>query len=187
MHGHIYCRALRRMRTHFGAALFTCALAGGGAGLASAHEDIAAAAIKAAIVAKLFLFVEWPDTSSGYRLCVAGRGETADAVMAEHDRMVKGQVIETVRLAAPDAVPGRRCKILFIAASAGGRAAEFAQATAGSAVLIVAEGDVLTSDRAHVLLTLEARRPVLSINLTEARRAGLDMSARLLQLARKVL
>lgn len=178
--------ALRRVRARVGAATLACALAGGVVGAAVSQEGVSEAALKAAIVANFFLFVEWPDAAAGFRLCVAGRGDTADAVLAVQGRMVKGRAIETVRLAAPDLVPGRHCRILFIPASAGRRAAEFAQAAAGSPILIVAEGDALSTDEAHVVLSLDERRPVLSINLTEARRAGLDISSRLLRLARKV-
>lgn len=179
---------LRRVHTNvLGQVLLVFALGVGGTDKVYAQAGVAESAIKAAIVSKFFLFVDWPKDSGEIRLCVAGRGDTADAVMAEQGRAVKGQAIETVRLAAPDALPGRRCRVLFIAASVGNRAAEFAQAAAGSAVFIVAEGEALAPERAHVLLTLEERRPVLIINLTEARRAGLDISARLLQLARRVL
>jgi len=178
--------ALRRVPARIGAALLALVLAGSIAGGASSQEGVSEAALKAAIVANFFLFVEWPDTAGGFRLCVAGRGDTADAVLAVQGRMVKSHAIETVRLAAPDLVPGRRCNILFIPASAGRRAAEFAQAAAGSPILIVAEGDALSTDEAHVVLSLDERRPVLSINLTEARRVGLDISSRLLRLARRV-
>ncbi len=189
MFGYSFRRAVRFVRARIDAALLACVLAGIGAGAASSREGVSEATLKAAIVANFFLFVEWPEPASatgGYRLCVAGRGETADAVLAKNGHMVKGQSIEAIRLAAPDAVPGRRCKILFIPASAGGRAAEFSQAVAGSTTLIVAEGDVLAIDQAHVILGLDERGPVLSINRTEARRAGLDISSRLLKLARKV-
>lgn len=156
------------------------------AGAACAQDGVSEAALKAAIVANLFLFVDWPDVTSSSRLCVAGRGETAEAVLAMQGRVIKGHAVETARLAAPDALPGRDCRILFIPASAGPRAGEYAQAAAGSAILIVAEGDVLDLSQVHVLLDIEVRRPKLSINLTEARRAGFNMSSRLLRLAHKV-
>ncbi len=179
--------APRRVRARIGAALLACMLPYVGAGAVSPQDGVSEAALKAAIVANLFLFVEWPDASSGLRLCVAGRGETADAVLAVQGGRIKGRVVETMRLAAPDALPGRQCKILFIPAGAGRRAVEFAQAAAGSAILIVAEDDVLSIEEAHVVLALDERRPALSINLTEARRAGLNISSRLLRLARRVL
>ncbi len=185
MSGWSFRDAQRRVRTRIVAPLLVGILAGGAVGV-SAQEDVSEAVLKAAIVANFFLFVEWPDVSGGLRLCVAGRGETADAVLATEGRMVKGRAIETVRLATPDAVPGRQCKILFIPAGNERRAVEFAQAASGSATLIVAESEVLTLVQTHVVLTLDARRPVLDINLTEARRTGLDISSRLLRLARKV-
>lgn len=186
MFGCAFRGSLRGVVASTSAALLACVLTGGVAGTASSQEGVSEAVLKAAIVANFFLFIEWPDASSGLRLCVAGRGETADAVLAVYGRVIKGQAIETERLAAPDAVPGRRCRILFIAADAGRRAAEFAQAAAGSPILIVAEDDALSDERAHVVLSLDDRRPALSINLTEARRAGLNISSRLLRLARKV-
>ncbi|MEO8102575.1 MAG: YfiR family protein [Betaproteobacteria bacterium] len=177
--------ARQRVQTRILAPLLVCILAGS-AGSAGSQEEVSEAVLKAAIVANFFLFVEWPDVSGGLRLCVAGRGDTADAVLATEGRMIKDRAIETMRLATPEDVLGRRCKILFIPAGNERRAIEFARSASGSAILIVAEGDVLTIGQAHIVLTLDARRPVLNINLTEARRAGLDISSRLLRLARKV-
>jgi hypothetical protein len=178
--------AVRRVSSYMGRVLLAFVLTCSVADFASSQDVVSEGALKAAIVVNLFLYVEWPETSSGYRLCVAGRGEIAEAVLARHGYVVKGQAIEAIRMPTPDAVPGRRCKILFLPVSTGARAAEFAQAAAGSSTLIVAEADVLALDSAHVVLGLDERGPALSINRTDARRVGLDFSSRLLKLARKV-
>lgn len=178
--------AVPRARSCMGRVLLAFVLAGGVVDLALSQNGVSEGALKAAIIVNLFLYVDWPETSSGHRLCVAGRGEIADAVLARHGHVVKGQAIEAIRVPTPDAVPGRRCKILFLPVSTGARAAEFAQAATGSSTLIVAEADVLAVDSVHVVLGLDERGPVLSINRTDARRAGLDISSRLLKLARKV-
>lgn len=177
----------RRIRARLGVALLAGVLVVGGAGVVSSQEVASEAALKAAIVVHFFLFVEWPGATGGWRLCVAGRGDTADAVLAMQGRVIKGQAIDAIRLAAPDAVPGRQCRILFIVAGTGRRALEYSQAAAGSPTLIVAEDEVLSIDQAHIVLALDQRSPALSINLTQARAVGLDISSRLLRLARKVI
>lgn len=178
----LHRRYLLKFPVRVAAALFVCALAGA----ASPQDGVSEGALKAAIVTNFLQFVDWPDGFGANLVCVAGRGEAADAILAVQGKVVKGRDVETARLAIPDAVPGRRCKILFIG-GAERRAIEFAHAAAGSPTLIVAEGDVLPIDQVHVVLALEQRQPVLLINRTESRRSGLEISSRLLRLARKVV
>ena len=150
-------------------------------------QETSEARVKAALLANLALFIDWPDSSGPLRLCVAGRGDTADAVRALDARQIKGRAVEVIVVAAPNAVTGRGCHLLFIAAGSGARAVEFAQAAAGSPTAIVSEDDALSLDRSHIVLALDERRPVIEVNLTAARKLGLDISSRMLKLARKVL
>lgn len=152
-----------------------------------AAQEMTEARLKAALLANLALFIDWPDAGGPLRVCVAGRGETADAVRALDARQVKGRALEVVAVAAPGAVTGRGCHLLFISAATGARAVEYAQAAAGAPTAIVSEDDALSLERAHVVLGLEDRRPVIEVNLTAARKLGLDISSRMLKLARKVV
>ena len=145
------------------------------------------ARLKAALLANLALFIDWPDAGGPLRVCVAGRGDTADAVRALDARQVKGRALEVVVVAAPGAVTGRGCHLLFISAATGARAVAYAQAAAGNPTAIVSEDDALSLERAHIVLGLEDRRPVIEVNLTAARKLGLDISSRMLKLARKVV
>ncbi len=178
MFGYSFRRAVRFVRARIDAALLACVLAGIGAGAASSREGVSEATLKAAIVANFFLFVEWPEPASatgGYRLCVAGRGETADAVLAKNGHMVKGQSIEAIRLAAPDAVPGRRCKILFIPASAGAVAAYLGARGYFPPLRFTAERFVLYSSRDSVgggPYIVEAEYPLLAAPQALTRTAG---------------
>lgn len=152
-----------------------------------AQEVMSEARIKAALVANLILFIEWRDADGPLNLCVAGRGDSADAVRALNARQLKRRTVEAIPVASPVEVTGRGCHLLFIAASTGARAVEYAQASAGNPTVIVSEDDALALDRSHIVMALEERRPVLEVNLSAARRLGIDISARLLKLARKVV
>jgi hypothetical protein len=149
--------------------------------------EIGEARLKAALLMNLALFIDWPDSSGPLQICVAGRGQTVEARRAIERRQVRGRALEVQLVAAPGAVAGLGCHMLFIAASTGARAIEYAQAAAGNATAIVSEDRGLPLERTHVLLALVDDQPVIEINLTAARRSGLGISSRMLKLARQII
>lgn len=180
--------SLTRRAARFALCSIAALVVGAPAAVTQAQEPLSEARLKAALLANLALFIDWAAAAGPLRMCVAGRGDTAEAARALDGKQLKNRAVEIVVVAAPAGVTGRGCHLLFITAATGARAVEYAQAAAGNPTLIVSEDDALSLERSHIVIALdEERRPVIEVNLTAARRLGLDISSRMLKLARKVL
>ena len=148
-------------------------------------------AVKAACVLSVARFVEWPprDKQSqpdGARVCVLGAdpiGETVEEVA--HGKQLHGHPVEVFR--------GRRlselgdCDVLFIAASEHDRLHQHLDALKGQPVLTVSDAPGFAAGGGMVGLCLEDRRVCIEVNRIAIGQAGLEVSSRLLALAREVI
>lgn len=148
-------------------------------------------AVKAALVANLANYAEWPEGNWSARhtlICVAGRGSVAESL-----RQLDGQTLLGRRIGvAPRQRPAeaRDCQVLFIgdapARSQGEWAGEWTQALAAAPVLTVCEGEDFVSQGCMVGLSREGTQVAFDVNLAALKRAGLRLSAHLLRLARAI-
>lgn len=163
-----------------------CAFLGGSMAWAAPPE----AAVKAALVANLAQYAEWPDhawsgntTQATTLICVAGRGAVVDALQALDGRILYGRRISVSLRQRP--VDGRDCQILFL--GEGGRpAGEWVQELSSAPVLTVSEGDDFLGHGTMVGLVRENARVTFEVNLAAVQRANLRLSAQFLRLARTI-
>ena len=163
-----------------------CALLGAGLAWAAPPE----AAVKAALVANLAQYAEWPEhawsgntAQTSTLICVAGRGPVVEALQALDGQVLYGRRISISLRLRP--VDGRDCQVLFL--GEGGRpATEWIQELAGAPVLTVCEGEDFIGHGTMVGLVRENARVAFDVNLTAVRRANLRFSAQFLRLARTI-
>lgn len=139
--------------------------------------------LRAAIVVKLLDFVEWP----------AARGPAGDLVLcvdpasalAPPLRLLNGLALRQWRLAVRSAEPGKAalCHVLVIVDSAAPARLRPAES---EPVLVIGSGAPRPDDGVHVYLVPVGGRIGFEVNLAQARRAGLQISSRLLRLAQAV-
>jgi hypothetical protein len=144
--------------------------------------------VKAAFILNFVRYVEWPpsDRQPPLRICVLAEnpfGDRLAAVVA--GEQWQGGAIE-VRV-VPDARRGAECHLLYVPAGATSQFTAGAPLVASRAVLTVGEHDRFLDQGGVMRLFLEENRVRFSVNQQSAERAGLQISSRLLRLARTVI
>ena len=173
-----------------GLALAACValLLGGWAQPAFAQQTIEAE-VKAAFLYNFTKYVDWPpaafqDEAEPFRMCVVG----PPAFVASVEALVKG---ETARARPIHVVPSptsqfNRCHILFVSAQDAQRMASAVHAVSSRPVLTVVESLTLFEQGSAVLLAVDGSRVRFDINLAAVHRAGLNVSSKLLRVARNI-
>lgn len=138
--------------------------------------------LKAAIVVKLLDFVEWPAAhgpAGDLVLCV----DPASA-LAPPLRLLHGLALRQWRLAVRSAEPGKaaQCHVLVVDSAAPGRL----RPRESEPVLVIGSGAPQPDDGVHLHLVPVGGRIGFEVSLAQARRAGLQISSRLLRLAQAV-
>lgn len=153
---------------------------GGAAGFAQPAREVT---LKAEIVHRAMLFIEWPDSSlragQPLALCVLDESALATSVLALGGRMVNGHPLEARRVARIEQLA--TCHAALV-----GAAFETAAALAGRPLLVVSEAPAMLGRGVMLNLQIEDGRVVFDVGLDTAHRAGLEISTKLLRLARYV-
>ena len=144
--------------------------------------------LKAAFLCKFGRYVEWPASSfasadSPVVIGVMGRdpfGPFLDATVRL--ARVRGRKVELRRFKT--ASEAKLCHLLFISSSEERRLTAILEALAGAAVLTVGESEWFARDGGMIRFDAFDESVQLEINLLSAQRAGLNISSRLLKLAR---
>lgn len=145
--------------------------------------------VKAAYLYNFASFVSWPVTAfegptSPFRVCVAGK----DPFGAVLEDTLRGESIggrPMVLVHQPEPAELRRCHILYVAPMAA-RPGAVATTTAMFPVLTVGDGGGFLRSGGVLEFVSESGRVRFDVNLTAATGAGLTLSSRLLQVARRV-
>jgi hypothetical protein len=140
--------------------------------------------VKAAFLAKFASFVEWPEGSGaagGSRRCIAVVGQ--DPFGAVLDEVVKGKF--AIRRFRPGQEPSG-CQIVFVSASEGKRLAPLLEHLRRSATLTVGDMPAFCEQGGMINLALTNDHVSLEINPEAAGQARLQLSSKLLSLARIV-
>jgi hypothetical protein len=144
--------------------------------------------VKAAFLFNFTRFVEWPNaaaTSAPFRLCVvADRTTTAVIQKTMEGESVNGRPSQTTVPATPE--DARVCQILFVGRSETGRLAPLLAAVRDRPVLTVSDAARFTTRGGMIGFVLEDDRVRFDVNLAAAKRSGLQISSRLLRVARNV-
>jgi YfiR/HmsC-like len=146
--------------------------------------------LKAAFLFNFAKFVQWPPSSfpspqSQFTICVLGDDPFGKSI----DEMLRGKaigehpVIVTRCRSLPEAA---HCQIVFISSSEKKRLPEILAALKGSSTLAVGETDGFAVSGGVIQFTLEEQHVHFIINVNAAEQAGLQISSKLLALAKVV-
>ncbi len=141
----------------------------------------------AAVVYKITKFITWPESALGQSadrlvICIGERDPLLSAMRSMDGRATQGHVIE-VRLVAASNAARSGCHVLFMSAGEGQWMGAALQAVVGTPVLTVGNADGFVEQGGIIGLRVEQNRIAFIVNVTASARAGIGISAQLLQLA----
>ncbi len=148
--------------------------------------------LKAAFIFNLMRMVEWPQEQTQtaeqpLNLCVLGNNSFGDAFEAIRDKQVRGHPIRVAFYAYPPAQTQLACHVLFIDRSETAHLTELLRLLQAYPVLTVSDIEAFAERGGMVnLATGDDQRVRLEINRQVAQQAGVNISARLLALAKLV-
>ncbi|MCU7935570.1 MAG: YfiR family protein [Candidatus Thiodiazotropha sp. (ex Dulcina madagascariensis)] len=145
--------------------------------------------LKAAFIYNFAKFTRWPDSiwrgkNAPLTFCSVGDDKLVDELERLSGKTIKGRPV-TIRPHADSLIPGS-CQVLYIAVSMQGHYDEIIESLRGEPVLTVSELPQFAHSGGIVELYRKDGRVRFIINLRVAREAGLELSSRLLNLARVV-
>ncbi len=142
------------------------------------------ATLKAAFLYNFALYTSWPPgAATGFALCAFGRDDLGPALDALAGKTVDGKPVQVRRV---DSIgDARSCQLLYVSEATGASLASVARGLQGAPVLVVSDA-AGAAEQAMIQIEPDASRLAFSVNLGRVRAAGLDVSARLLRLARSV-
>ncbi len=143
--------------------------------------------IKAAYVYRIAQFVDWPDsgaTSAPLGVCILGEDPFGSAIDYIVEKTSKGRGFSLNRFASPESLNG--CHVLFISASETVHLEAILGGLEGRSVLTVSDVREFVRCGGMVGLVNRQGKIGLEINQGAAEAAGLQISAKLLELSRVV-
>jgi len=147
--------------------------------------------IKAGFIYNFAKFVEWPSTAfsqpdSPIMIGVLGTdpfGSVLDRLVEDKKIGLRGFVVKRYKW-GKDLKDLKECKILFVSASEKAHIDEIVQAVKGLPILMVGETPGFAERGGIIRFTLEDNRVRFEINVDAAHQADLNISSRLLTLAK---
>ena len=143
------------------------------------------ARLKAAFIYNFTKYVTWPQdieqAGGDLRVCVLG----ASGYFAELDQL-EGREVRAFRLVIERIIPSDSINTCHVAYLSGLDDHKFLAKTGNLPILTISDRKDFVSDGGMIGLVTEGRRIRFDINLGRARDTQLQISSRLLQLARKV-
>lgn len=152
------------------------------AGVAAAQQ-VPEHEMKAAFVFNFAVFTEWPADvlapSAPLNLCVGGPSPLVQSLAQLQDRVVNGHALQ-VRQASTNL---RGCHLLVLDKPDRERWPQWRREIGGATVLTISDD---RRDGAVILLSVDQNRIAFEVDLAAARAARLNLSSKLLRLARSV-
>jgi hypothetical protein len=144
--------------------------------------------VKAAIIYKIAKFVAWPEDAFSSRnepllVCLPDADPMGPAMDALAGKIVWGRPIAVRRLHETSTVT-TDCKILFLGRASNASHMKLVSNVANAPVLTIGDSREFVNIGGIVTLEIEKSRVQFAINVAASERAGLNISAQLLQLAK---
>jgi hypothetical protein len=150
-------------------------------------QDVTEPALKASYIYNFAKFTEWPaDVAAAaepFVICVLGDPAVGDAL----ERAVTGRLLNGHRIAVsqvPVAGPQSGCHILYVSRMTAGQSARVVAGLRDGPVLTIGDIEGFTDVGGIAQLFFENGRLRFGVNLASAKRARLQISSRLLALAK---
>lgn len=143
--------------------------------------------VKAAFLCSFAEFVEWPSAGPSDPVTIGVLGQDPFGPLLE--QMSKSRALQTKPLVlkrVSTVGEAQQCQIVFVSESERKNLAEILRSLSSASILTVSDIDGFARRGGMVGFTIEQRRVRFEINREAAEKAGLRMSARLLNLARLV-
>lgn len=160
-------------------------------GLPAVHEtaraDTAALEyqVKAAFIYNFIAFTQWPShTDPVMNLCLYGEDYFGHEIDKLQNKAVGTQSIRVSRINNPEQLD--QCQAIFFTKSVNDNLTELMRHLTGKPILTLADSPSAVSKGIAINMSLVNEKVVFEINLGIARKTGLDISSKLLQLATKV-
>lgn len=144
--------------------------------------------IKASLIFNFVQFVRWPGDAPPpeFRFCVLGRDRFGTALSSLNGELVEGSKVATVHLPSARLEDISTCHVLFISKGVELNIPEVLNELRDQSVLTIGEASDFLDLGGMINLQLDSGKVVFDINRTAARNARLDISSKLLRLARTV-
>ena len=154
---------------------------------ALSQREGAEADVKAAVIANMMLFVEWPlggtQVLDRRNLCHLGAGPVTSALAQLDGQLLGGRRLRVVRV---DAAAVFDCHALYVAGSEAAQWRRTGPSLKGRGVLLMADSTELSQQGAMIHLDVENGRVVFDVDLRAVQLSGLVLSSKVLRLARQV-
>ncbi len=141
--------------------------------------------LKAAFLYNFAVFTDWPEQApAGMNVCILGTDPFGSALDILKGKQVRSVPVVVQRITGTENI--RRCHVLFIGASEGNRLAQILDASRSLPVLTVADMKDAAGRGVMIGLVMQDQRVTFEINVMAARAARLNISSKLIKLARNV-
>ena len=145
--------------------------------------------LKAAFIYNFAKFTRWPEgtwstPAASFRLCTLGEDALVERLSGLRGESVSGHPVEVRAVQLP--LSGRACHLLYLARPGEERLLDLLDSINGQPVLTVSQAPRFARQGGMVELYRDFDRLRFRVNVEAARAAGLELSARLLDLARIV-
>ncbi len=141
--------------------------------------------VKVAFIYNFIAFTQWPDnTAKTINLCVYGENHFGDAINKLQGRPVNSRRIKVEHI--NDSKKLKACQAIFFSKSIGNNLPNILKELQDKPVLTLANNMDAISQGVAINMSIANEKIVFEINLEAARRSGLDISSKLLQLAARV-
>lgn len=156
----------------------------------TAHADDREQTIRGALVAKFGRFAQWPDTASGgiraFVIGILNDPSLADLIRSK----VEGQTVHGLPVSVRDLrdpAAARECHVLFISPTAPSELDLVLRVLGTAPVLTVGSQSGFLEAGGIINLVTDQDRIRFAVNLAASRRAGVELDARLLRIAQRVV
>ena len=174
------------MRSDAARALILSLLLAAPPALAEPVQPVLESDLKAAFIFNFAIFTEWPQEAlaggAPISVCASASNPMLGALAQLKDKLVNGHRV-AVR---PAGGALRGCHVLVLDRGDRERWAQIKRELAGATVLTVSDDESISVDGAVIALSVEQRRMGFDVDLGAARGARLNLSSKLLRLARSV-
>ncbi|MES2071416.1 MAG: YfiR family protein [Pseudomonadota bacterium] len=145
--------------------------------------------LKAALIYNFVLFTEWPRASlpdgDPLILCVAKNTVVTEALGQLEQKPIAGHAVKIKAWSEND--DWQACKVVYIENDERFRLPQIRKKLEGLSVLIISDKPGAIDEGAMIAIAVENNRFIFDINASAAHQARLNISSKLLRLARKVL
>jgi hypothetical protein len=142
--------------------------------------------LKAGYLYNFITFTEWPASLPGtLTLCIYGQDPFGSALDSLQNKSVGTRTLAIKRLTSVDEVNG--CQVIFVSMEAMSNLVRLQHSIQSQPVLLIADNPGAAAAGIAINLVTDGDKISFEINLKAAKQQGLNLSYRLLRLAREVL